>query len=288
MDIVRQLGYLTIGVSDLDEGIEFYSRIARLTVTERRGATAFMTGGMGHHWIRLEESSTQGVKRVAFEAMSEESLQAVRAELQADGVPFLEGGDMAIDRVDRWLRFTDPGGIEVELFLRMMQRPVAPASPGVVLEKFLHAAWEAPNYEASYAFYTRVLGFRPSDFVGDTASFLRCADRYHHSLVLVRGSQPLPKFNHFCIQVEALDDVMRFRHNAIRHGASLRDDLLRHAPSGSIGVYVHDVARGLAVEYCYAHPRLDADHIPRILPQAPETTNVWSRELPDLRSTVLG
>jgi len=89
-------------------------------------------------------------------------------------------------------------------------------------------------------------------------------------------------FNHFCIQVESLDDVMRFRNNALRHGVALRDDLLRHAPSGSIGVYMKDEARGFAIEFCTGHPQVDdVNHRARVLPMAPETADVWLSPLPD-------
>lgn len=284
MERVKQLGYLTIGVTNLDEGIDFYSRVARLHLTERRGRTAFMTGGREHHWIRMEEGSGAGVRRMSLEALDEAALEGVRADLRSGGIDVTEGGDIKDDKVQRWLRFADPAGAEVELFLGMEQRPVDPPSPGVAIEKFLHAGWEMPNYDATYDFYTRILGFRPSDFIGNAVSFLHCGDRFHHSLALIRSSAAAPKFNHFCVQVESLDDVMRFRHNALRHGARLRDDLLRHAPSGSIGVYVSDAARELAVEYCYDHPRVAEDHEPRILPMAAETVDVWRSELPDLLS----
>jgi hypothetical protein len=117
------------------------------------------------------------------------------------------------------------------------------------------------------------------------AGFFRAGDRYHHSLVLIRAQQP--SFNHFCIQVESIDDVMRFRHNAARHGVEIRDDILRHAPSGSIGVYIKDAARGFAIEYCTGHPQVDdATHTPRTLPLAPETVDVWRAPLPEIRMPV--
>jgi hypothetical protein len=97
-----------------------------------------------------------------------------------------------------------------------------------------------------------VLGFKASDWVGDRAGFFRAANRYHHSLVLIRSERAA--FNHFCIRVESLDDVMGARHNAVKAGVKLGDDLLRHAPSGSIGFYMKDEARGYAVEFCVGHP----------------------------------
>jgi catechol 2,3-dioxygenase-like lactoylglutathione lyase family enzyme len=281
-DIVNRFGYLSVGVSNLDEGCEFYSRFVRLEQTERVGDTAFMTGGPEHHWVRLEEGSGQGLKRIGYEVTDDSSFALARARLRDWGIDYTEGGDPKKDRVARWLRFVDPGGFEIELFSGMWERGVAPVNSGVTLEKFLHAGWEVTDWDTTTRFYQEVLGFKASDWIGDMAGFFRAGDRYHHSLVLIRAEQP--SFNHFCIQVSSIDDVMRFRHNAARHGVEIRDDILRHAPSGSIGVYVKDVARGFAIEYCVGHPQVDdATHRPRTLPLAPETVDVWRAPLPEIR-----
>lgn len=278
---VSKLGYLAVGVSDLDEAIEYYSRFVRLDVTERTVRTAFMTGGVEHHWLRLEEGQGDGLKRVGYVVEDEAALAEVRTRLKAKGIPFTEGGNPAEERVERWLRFVDPGGVNIELYTLMFERGVAPAHPGVTMEKFLHAAWATPNWEQATDFYQQVLGFRASDWVESRAGFFRAADRYHHSLVLIRSDRPM--FNHFCIQVESLDDVMRARHNAVKGGVKLRDDLLRHAPSGSVGFYMKDETRGYAVEFCVGHPQIDdAAHRARILPSVPETMNMWTAPLPPL------
>jgi 2,3-dihydroxy-p-cumate/2,3-dihydroxybenzoate 3,4-dioxygenase len=274
MEIVSRLGYIALGVSDLVEAAEFYSRFVRLDLTEQIGETAFMTGGVEHHWIRLEEGNGSGVKRIGYEVADEAALAEVRERLRQHNIEFQEGGDLKRDRVQRWVRFTDPGGFDIELYTGMYERGTAPDNNGVALEKFLHAAWGATNWERTTAFYQDVLGFRASDWIANRAGFFRSADRYHHSLVLLRSERPT--FNHFCIQVGSLDDVMRARNNALRWGVELRDDLLRHAPSGSIGVYLKDKARGFAVEFCVGHPQLDDDtHRARILPSTAETRDVW-------------
>lgn len=287
MSIVKRLGYLVLGVSNLSEAMEYYSKFVRLDVTARRGNTVFMTGGLEHHWLRLEEGTSEGLKRIAYEADGEGGLAMARERLAAANIGFTEGGNLAADGVERWLRFVDPSGFDIELFTGMIEQGIRPNNPGITMEKFLHAAWVTPDYERSIAFYQAVLGFKPSDWIEDRAGFFRAGDGYHHSLVIVRGDQPA--FNHFCIQVETLDDVMRARSNALRGGVTLRDDILRHAPSGSIGFYMKDVARKFAVEFCVGHPQLDdATHQPRILPGVPETRDVWSAPLPTMGISRLG
>jgi 2,3-dihydroxy-p-cumate/2,3-dihydroxybenzoate 3,4-dioxygenase len=281
MAAVSRLGYLTIGVHDLNEALEYYTRFVRLDITSRVGNIAFLTGGLEHHWVRLEEGPTEGVQQVSYVVDSEADLLEIRSRLITSGIAVEEGGDLHRDRVQRWMRFVDPGGMNVEVFVGMVERGVAPMYPGITMTKFLHAAWATANFDQTTAFYQEVLGFKASDWVETRAGFFRAADRYHHSLVLIRAERSL--FNHFCIQVESLDDVMRARHNALSAGVKLRDDLLRHAPSGSIGIYMKDEARKFAVEFCIGHPQIDdATHRPRVLPSMPETMNVWTAPLPNL------
>lgn len=278
-DLVEKFGYLSIGVNDLDEAIEFYSRFVRLDVTERRGRTAFMTGGPEHHWLRLEEGGQPGVRRIAYELAADGAFDTVRQRLSSRGVAYEEGGDSDSERVEHWLRFTDPGGTNIELFRNMSERGVAPDSP-VDLELLLHAGWRTTNFAETSRFYQDVLGFRASDWIEDTVGFFRVRNKYHHSAAMLGAENSA--FDHLCIQVASLDDLMRLRSNALRAGIKFRNDLLRHAPSGSISIYLHDEARGYAVEYCVGHPKVeDATHRPRRLGLAPDTVDIWSAPLPE-------
>jgi catechol 2,3-dioxygenase-like lactoylglutathione lyase family enzyme len=207
------------------------------------------------------------------------AFNVVRTRLQALRISYEEGGDAGTERVQHWLRFTDPGGTNIELYRNMHERGIAPNN-GVGLEQLLHAGWKTANFTEASEFYQNVLGFRPSDWIEDKAGFFRAANKYHHSAVLVGADRPT--FDHFCIQVDSLDDLMRLRSNAQRFGIKLRNDLLRHAPSGSISIYMQDEARQYAVEYCINHPRIeDPDHRPRVLDNALETLDVWSTPLPE-------
>ncbi|HMG40797.1 MAG TPA: VOC family protein [Acidimicrobiales bacterium] len=286
MHLVQRLGYLSIGVADLDAAIDFYARYVRLDLTERVGTTAFMTGGVEHHWIRLEEGERTGVNRVGYEVADEATLAEIAERLRRSdpGIEYTEGGDFGKERVHRWLRFEDPSGFPLELFVGMAERPVPPVSSGVALDRLLHAGWKARDFDRTARFYQETLGFKVSDWLGDTVGFFRCANGFHHSLVLVRSPDGETSFDHLCINVESIDDVMRFRHNAVDHGVALRSDLLRHPTSGSISVYIRDEERGLAIEYCTGHAVLDDEtHRPRRLPVGAQTADVWRVPLPEPR-----
>jgi hypothetical protein len=79
-----------------------------------------------------------------------------------------------------------------------------------------------------------------------------------------------------CILVPTLDDLMRARANVLALNIPLRNDLLRHAPSGSMGIYLRDEANNFVIEFCTEHGQITADdHRPRVLPAVPETLDTW-------------
>lgn len=288
MNRIQRLGYVTLEVADLDTAVDFYARAIRLEVTERRAGVAFMSGGSDHHWLRLEQTPTPRVGRVAYQAVDDAALATVKADLGSRGIAYSEGSDFAADRVDKWLRFFSPAGIEFELFTQMAELPTAVQPNGLHLDQLLHTLWVVPNFDEELRFAREVLGFKVSDVIEESVVFLRCANGYHHSLGLVRGPDvlPGPKFSHFCILVPSLDDVMRYRHNAVGLGLELELDILRHPTSGSMGVYVKEPWLDFSIEFCTDHmhiPDDDDGYVARNISMGPGAIDLWKEPLPPPR-----
>jgi catechol 2,3-dioxygenase-like lactoylglutathione lyase family enzyme len=283
---IQRLGYVVLEVADLDAAVDFYARAVRLEVTERRPGVAFMSGGVDHHWLRLEAGSRPRVLRIGYQAVDAAALDAIVADLAERGIAYTEDSDFGADRVDRSVRFTDPAGIEWDVFTQLAELAVPIAPNGIGLERMLHTLWVVPNFDAETEFCREVLGFRISDRVEDSIQFLRCGNRYHHSLGLVRGGPDLeqPSFSHFCVLVNSLDDVMRYRHNAVSLGLELEEDVLRHPTSGSMGVYVTEPWVGFSIEFATDHAIIDdLTHVARRLAVGPGALDVWREPLPPPR-----
>ncbi|MGH7907253.1 MAG: VOC family protein [Candidatus Binataceae bacterium] len=291
----RQLGYIAMDVADLDASVRFYQDVVHFEVSDERGGTIFLTGGKEHHWLALRQTSTPGLNRVAFEMANSHDLEAIEKKLRAAGVEVERGGNLARDRVDSYIRFSDPDGIMIELFTDMVTLPAGPTyAHRVHTQKLLHTVLLERDLNKSLPFYTDLLGFQISDWVERTAAFMRCGDHYHHSLGVFGTGGTKTAIDHMCILVPTLDDVMRARANIMALDVPLRSDVLRHAPSGSIGVYLRDVANNFVVEFCTEHGQIfDDNHRPRVLPSQPETLDTWQivgptydrrkrRELPGL------
>lgn len=284
---VQRLGYVVLGVPDLRESTEFYSTVGHLTVHDSAVGASFLGGGYDHHWLRLEENRhRRGLARVGFQLAREEDLSDIANRLDQRGIRYAEIGDLEGDGIDRGLRFVDPDGVEVDVYTDMLARAVKPTQDAVRMNEMLHAVWFSSDPVAAHRFYADVLGFRASDWIKRNAVFLRSANNYHHSLGIFRSSpQRAASMDHFCILVENVDDVMRARNIALRRGAQLQKDVLRHAASGSISVYIADPATGISFEFCTEHDIVDPYHRPRLLEGSPTTRDVWQAYSPGLSRT---
>jgi 2,3-dihydroxy-p-cumate/2,3-dihydroxybenzoate 3,4-dioxygenase len=278
----ERLGYVVMGVPDVKESTDFYTRVGQMTLHDEAAGTAFLGGGYDHHWLRLEENPHKvGLNRVGFQLAGDQTLNDVADRLDSRGIAYAEFGDLDGDKIDRGIRFTDPDGVEVDVYTDMLSRGVKPAQDFVHMDTMLHAVWFSNDPVKAHDFYSQVLGFRASDWIKRNAVFMRSANNYHHSLGIFRSSpQRAGSMDHFCILVDSIDDVMRARNIAMRSGAKLQKDVLRHAASGSISVYVADPTAGISFEFCVEHDIVPDDHRPRILESTPISRDVWMSGTP--------
>ena len=280
MELVKGLGYVALTVPEIDQSLDFYRRIAHLKVSERGARKAFLTGGVNHHWLRLEETGAPSLARLGFEVTDRAALDEIANRLDTRGIPWKVANDLAGDRVTDAIRFTDPDGFEIELFTDMVSLPV-PMDTFLKMDRVLHSVWLAENPSESGRFYREVLGFKESDWIERSMVFLRAGNKYHHSIGIGKDAERTGKLDHFCILVDDVDDVMRARNNALRSGAELRQDVVRHAASGSTSTYIIDPVNSICVEFCTNHKQIeDEGYRARILPALPSTFDLW-QELPE-------
>ncbi len=280
MELVKGLGYVALTVPEIDQSLDFYRRIAHLKVSERGEKMAFMTGGTNHHWLRLEETGQSSLARIGFEVKDRAALDEVVNRLDARNIPWKQADDLATDRVSEAVRFIDPDGFEIELFTDMVSLPV-PMQTFLNMNRVLHSVWLTADPVASGRFYSEVMGFKESDWIERAMVFMRGGNRYHHSIGIARDTNRLGRLDHFCILVDDLDDVMRARNVALRSGVKLRQDVVRHAASGSMSTYIMDPINNIAVEFCTNHRQIDDDdYRARILPARPATLDLW-KHLPE-------
>ncbi len=110
------------------------------------------------------------------------------------------------------------------------------------------------DFQATSAFFTDLIGFKASDYIGDVGVFLRCSTDHHNLLIL---SAPAVYLHHTAWQVDDIDDIGRAA-SALLEGHPERHvwGLGRHHAGSNFFWYLRDPA-GNYCEY-YA----DLDEIP--------------------------
>jgi catechol 2,3-dioxygenase-like lactoylglutathione lyase family enzyme len=275
--LAHRLGYVVLQVDDLAVATDMFVNQVQLQVNESTDDAVYLGSGTDHHWVvlRADEGEPRGLKTIGFELDEGVTFEQAEAVLDEAGVGFERSiSPVAQDRVGKLLRLADPDGTTIEIFRGMLAAPWPRAPRWVQLERILHTAIAVGDLEKSLHFYTAVLGLRESDWIEETSVFLHTTDRYHHSLVLQSRPGP-PRVDHLCFQTETFDDVMRARAIVKNSGYELRDDLLKHAPSGSIGFYFEGLPKGLAIEFCHGHAIVEPDHQASRFSRVAQAKDVW-------------
>lgn len=276
--LLSRLGYVTLNVVHLDPAVELFQVCGQLQLNGRTDDRAFLGGAGEHHWIELRQDPSQpvGLLRMAFHLHDGASLDDVEKALAGAGIEAERVRPLADDFVAAAVRFRDADGTEVEVFHTMAGIAGGAQPKWASLDRLLHVAVSTADFDAALAFWTGVMGLGVSDYIEDTTAFLHASNGAHHSLVLQRRPDAPRAVNHVCFEASSFDDVMRARAIVRRAGLELRDDLIRHETSGSIGFYFEGLPEGLGVEFCVEHGQVDpANHVPRIFVRTIRAKDVY-------------
>lgn len=118
---LARLGHVHLKVRELERAAEFYTRHLGLVVTERVQGYVFLSAGVAHHDLALQEIGAGaspspphavGLYHLAFEVADRIALARAYRRLTRSGVPVA-----AVDHGISWaLYFSDPDGNGIELY----------------------------------------------------------------------------------------------------------------------------------------------------------------------------
>ncbi|HLZ68617.1 MAG TPA: VOC family protein [Dehalococcoidia bacterium] len=268
MSGVKQLGYLSIGVSDPEGWRAMATRALGLEIVPGDGrSTSYLRMDEHHHRIELRKDGTDDLQVVGWEVPDSATLQAVAQRLEDAGVPVQAGTRDEADqrRVLELIKFQDPGGIPTEIYYGqpLNQKPFHPAraiSGYKTGDMGLgHLVVYQPDLEASLRFYTELLGFRVSDVIGPAGHplgvFLHCNAR-HHSIALFAAPHASKRINHFMLEANSLDDVGSGRDICRQQGLPIVIDLGRHMNDHMVSFYLGNPSQ-FAIEYGWGARTVD-------------------------------
>lgn len=233
VDSVRSVD---LAVRDPAAALRFYTDIWGLSfVAEAEGVAYLRAAGPHHHVATLRAAAGRrpGILRIELGAADRGAVDELHALVRSGGgevgaapkVLTRPGGGYGF-------AFRDPEGrvfsivTEVEAHGDSSPEPDRPT-------KLSHVNLNSRDNDASFAFFSTVLGFKLSDTTGKFR-FIRCnAD--HHSLVL--GFNQDATLNHIAFEMPDLDSVMRGIGRMRDHGYPVEWGPGRHGPGNNVFAY---------------------------------------------------
>jgi catechol 2,3-dioxygenase-like lactoylglutathione lyase family enzyme len=191
---LHQLRSITIGVPDPEPVAQFYEAFG-LARTE---GTVLSTSEGGRQ-LYLESAPTRRLVRLVVAVDDGDDLGRTGAALERDGHRMVADGTS--------LTVVEPSsGVQVHLEVapRVVTEPssamhynghgtpmrVGKRAHGILREgrvrprKLGHVVFTTTNFGATNHFFTDLIGFKVSDYIGDIGAFLRCSTDHHNVLVL--------------------------------------------------------------------------------------------------------
>jgi catechol 2,3-dioxygenase-like lactoylglutathione lyase family enzyme len=182
---VCRIGHASFDTPDLAKAIDYYSQVAGLALTAREANRAFFASKIGQLAIELRQAPERGCGKLTFEVAPGADLAEMKRQLAGHGV----SADLQSDScpgTPRVLSFKDPKGTVIELFNEWSYLGNNQPVTGIGPLKLGHVAFVVHDPKAMAKFYSEVLGFRVSDWIGDFFVFMRCnAD--HHAVNFIAG-----------------------------------------------------------------------------------------------------
>jgi catechol 2,3-dioxygenase-like lactoylglutathione lyase family enzyme len=275
MSRVTEIRYVGYGVPDFDGERAFYQDVWGLEpVAESEGLAWFKTAGSDeHHVVRLRKSDAAHLDVIALAADSGADVDALHGKVAAVGCRIVHeprlldtpGGGYGF-------RFFSPDGLPFEVSSGVERGSAREIErwEGVPI-RISHIVLHSPDHHAAVTFFTDVLGFKVSDWLGDFMCFLRC-NSAHHRIAILPGP---PCLNHVAYDMVGVDGMLRGVGRIGKLGTEIRWGPGRHTAGDNTFSYFV-TPNGHAVEYTAELEEVDFEaHQPKVHVPAPHVMDQW-------------
>ncbi len=282
---VRRIGHATFETPDIERLASYYTEVIGLTLVERDAEAAYLASTLDHHSVVLRRGSAARCAGLAFQLAPGSDLAAFEVQLGEHGVRAERRRD-AQPSIAELLAFQDPKGTEIEVFAERAVTPQRFAQSGIVPNKLGHVAFSVTDIRKVVDFYTKVMGFRESDWMGDFFAFLRCGPD-HHTLNFVKGK--VDKMHHIAFElrdwahVETACDLLARQAIPLiwgpgRHGIGHNVFTYHHNTDGQIVELFTELDRINDEDLGYFEPRpwhADTPQRPKVWEPDVKAANLW-------------
>lgn len=281
---VSKAGYIGVRTDDVDAMVSYYTDVLQFAFVERSGQAAYLTAGLDHHCVVVEQGTAHGRARVGLQIHgslgdAEKRLReaGVSAERRADPEPGI-AADLVLEEPST--------GTPIHLFEGQTASGEAPVL-GVRPSKLGHIAGFVEDLGGVQRFYEEVLGFRWADTIGDFFVFLRC-NVDHHAMNFMQSTKRTGlhhvayEMRDFMHLKDAMDHLasrgVRLEWGPGRHGAGHNIFTYHQDPDGNLVELFTEIDLMFDEEAGVYEPRPwheDRPQRPKTWPLDPASANSW-------------
>jgi len=263
---------IELGVRDLHQSAEFYTKVWALEEVSAAGDSMhFRATGGEHHVLTIRERPQASLLGVHFAAADRGAVDQLCAKAKGYGVAVADdpapldasaGGGYGF-------RFETPDRLPMTISSDSAQHP------DVVVDrsrptKISHVVLNSARTDDQVPFFIDVLGFKLSDST-HMMEFLRCSAD-HHSVAIFRNNGP--SLNHVAYELPNIDGLMRGAGRLKRSGFDVEWGVGRHGPGSNVFSYFIE-PNGFVAEYTTELDQLDdATHVP-------QDASYWQKIMPN-------
>lgn len=231
--LLAELDHLEIQSPNPAQLAAFYARALQMDVTEAQ-AQQYLCEGR-HRRMIMVPGQAKGLGYLAYRLEDEASLKAFRNRIAAAGAALEPFNDPFFKKQS--FSVVDPDGNRV-VFGAGPRNQHSQGFPA----RLQHLALGTTNIEPMIAFYTNVLGMRPSDnvYADDNtlrSTFLRAGNEHHVLAIFQAGNNC---FDHHCYEAETWDLIRDWADYLSEHDIGLDWGPGRHGPGNNLFFMIRD------------------------------------------------
>jgi len=275
MSRVTEIRYVGYAVPNLQAERAFYTKSWGLNELAGPDGMAYFAapGSEELYCVRLRQSEIKRIDIVAFATETRADVDALHSKVQAAGCRIVFA-PRSLDALGGGygFRFFSPDGLPFEISAEVARGAARQLTRWEALpQKISHIVFHSPDHKAATEFFTGVLGFRLSDWLGDFMSFLRC-NEWHHRIAFLPGP---PCLNHVAYDMLSVDDMMRGAARLKQNEFDMKWGPGRHTAGNNTFSYFV-TPNGFAVEYTSELERVDFEHHAcKVHTPGPNTMDQW-------------
>jgi catechol-2,3-dioxygenase len=289
---VTKLGFLGLNTTKHEEMKNHYGNVIGLPVVHDASGHTYFSCGNDKTAVSFHKGDKTGYRHVGLQIGGDGPLSDVLAELKAGGVKASIKSDL-FQGIGSCIEIVDIDGHAIYLYrsAEPAKNPYA-STKGILPDKLGHLAMYVGNAQKTCQFYTDVLGFRWSDWLGDFFVFMRCNIDHHTMNFAATGKSGM---FHVAFELHDLShlgrscDILSANGTRIiwgpgRHGIGHNLFTYHKDPDGNVIELIADLDRmsDESLGYYDARPyHSEFPQRPRVWdPADTDTVNLWGTPLP--------